>query len=205
MKLAIFIIYLSMSLVGCSHLNKDKSSLNLDLVEKLKISQDTKNSALQVLGSPSKVFVSEAGQTIWVYYDSASGYQRATLAFEGSGKLQNLLWLIDSNHPEAKLEAAKARFSDSSFIVEDREWINPHISPNEILHIDYKKGVSLTLGIEGNDVRSISWFDPKDIPKKPTKSDYTFHQTNNGLVTIKPKKVENWSEIQVAREIASLK
>ncbi len=191
-------------ILGCAHFEKTSLKLTLDSVEKLKVSRDDKNQAVLLLGEPNLVFQSEYGDSAWVYLEKSSGYQRLSLNFDKAGKLQGIVWAVSGKQAEVTLDAAKARYPKGNFLMEDPEWINPHTAPNERFYTDYKNGIQITLGRARNEVEGISWFDPNQPPKKPTKNDYVFYFKENGLASIKPKKIETWLEVDVAREVASL-
>jgi hypothetical protein len=152
--------FLLIFVVACASTKEVRQgTLTLDLVMRLSFDRDSENSIVSALGAPDvRVNVPDSSEVLWSYNDKIDGYQRLSLVFDETGRLQSKVWLVREREPEILLENSQKRFPSAKFVAEDVQWDNSHSAPDERFYSDEENGISILFRKTRQEVESIGWY-----------------------------------------------
>ena len=143
--------------VSCASLpNRQAANFDFKSASEIVKMNPTTEMATKDLGKPSQIVETDKS-VFWHYMDQRTGYQRLTLKFDNSNRLDSVLWIPDESEAESKLDNLFARYSDKNFeVLEIRP--NAHDSINtETLYSD-----NSTMTVLHNDfakqVEAVTWY-----------------------------------------------
>jgi hypothetical protein len=143
------------------------------------------------LEQPGKVEpVSTGGSKMaWVYFDSESSLERATLVIDNStDQLVAKTWEVESGDPEQAIDVALKRYPRAHFEKREPKWINPHAAPDEAYYVDSVLGLSIKFRKKRHEVSSITWTMPgTQAFEKREEPACVKGQKRNGLTTCEKK------------------
>lgn len=175
-------IFLSLCLVSCSSLQKPSLSYEINYIDlkKIVLANESEDAALRKLGPADDRILNEKTFTLQ-YNDAKSGLPRFLLTFlNESKKIDNAIWIPNSNESEYTLKGALATFASSSFKeVPEKNLNTHHISLGAISYIDQKDGISLKYDRDHKVIEAIGFYrsDSRYPAENKTKKDetpYTF-------------------------------
>ncbi len=170
----VLLTFVFIFLSSCSSIEnpEPKGSFSLKEIMEIVPGKSDQDDVQSMLGSADLVMqVPNSEDIAWIFKDKKSGHQKLSLVFNNQKILQSVLWLVNEDEPEIKLENSKNRFPSAKFIAQDAPWESSHAAPNERFYVDEKKGVSITFRKTRQEVESISWYNPNNkssAERKPT-------------------------------------
>lgn len=158
-KNSLIILGVTLGLLSCTSLVKQKKYISIQQVEQIPIGVSSEE-VLSLLGKPSEK--REIDKKIIFIYDNPSGdMQRASLGFDAEKKLEAKMVMPDESEPESSVEfVLKSKFPQGKFLSINFPQCGMDYVSGSALFVDYATGVSIIYHKGQRDVEAISWNTP---------------------------------------------
>jgi outer membrane protein assembly factor BamE (lipoprotein component of BamABCDE complex) len=159
-------IFLStlIALVGCSSVKVNgpskSESFRLEVVEKIRPGQGSKNDISNLFGSPSRV---EEGRTEVWHYDVDSR-PRFSVTFDEANVVSSVVWLFSEADLDVDVLKVRNRYNKGNWEARASDSASPHYFPNECYLEDTSAGVSIEFKRSNKVATAISWWDASRKP-----------------------------------------